>query len=145
LRSKEKEIFHSEENALAREQSLFSDLVAKLLDESIALAQTADTLAELDVLAEPVFAADDPPVDCETTVPPVASPEILPEPAVPCPATCGACRAPAPVPTAFAGGSTGPRPASSGPTSAIAAVPVGSSQARWSGPGNARRFPLGPL
>ncbi|MCS6245738.1 MAG: DNA mismatch repair protein MutS [Opitutus sp.] len=51
LRAKEKEIFHAEENALAREQSLFADLVAKVLDESIALAQTADTLAELDVLA----------------------------------------------------------------------------------------------
>ena len=51
LRSKEKEIFHAEENALAREQALFADLVAKVLDESIALTQTADTLAELDVLA----------------------------------------------------------------------------------------------
>jgi DNA mismatch repair protein MutS len=51
LRSKEKGIFHAEENALAREQSLFADLVAKVLDESIALAQTAETLAELDVLA----------------------------------------------------------------------------------------------
>jgi DNA mismatch repair protein MutS len=51
LRAKEKEIFHAEENALAREQSLFAALVATVLDESIALAQTADTLAELDVLA----------------------------------------------------------------------------------------------
>ena len=51
LRAKEKEIFHAEENALAREQSLFAALVAQVLDESIALAQTADTLAELDVLA----------------------------------------------------------------------------------------------
>ena len=51
LRAKEKEIFHAEENALSREQSLFAALVATVLDESIALAQTADTLAELDVLA----------------------------------------------------------------------------------------------
>ena len=51
LRAKEKEIFHAEENALDREQALFAALVATVLDESIALAQTADTLAELDVLA----------------------------------------------------------------------------------------------
>jgi DNA mismatch repair protein MutS len=51
LRQKEKEIFHAEENALAREQALFADLVAAVLDDSIALAQTADALAELDVLA----------------------------------------------------------------------------------------------
>jgi DNA mismatch repair protein MutS len=51
LRTKEKEIFHAEENALAREQALFASLVAAVLDESIALARTADTLAELDVLA----------------------------------------------------------------------------------------------
>ena len=51
LRAKEKEIFHAEENALAREQTLFAALVAAVLDESIALAKTADTLAELDVLA----------------------------------------------------------------------------------------------
>ncbi|MDF3056843.1 MAG: mismatch repair protein MutS, partial [Rariglobus sp.] len=51
LRTKEKEIFHAEENALAREQALFAALVAAVLDESIALSKTADTLAELDVLA----------------------------------------------------------------------------------------------
>ncbi len=51
LRAKEKEIFHAEENALAREQTLFASLVAAVLDESVALAQTADALAELDVLA----------------------------------------------------------------------------------------------
>jgi len=49
LRQKEKEIFHAEENALAREQALFAELVAKVLDESIALTQTAEALAELDV------------------------------------------------------------------------------------------------
>ena len=51
LRAKEKEIFHAEENALAREQELFASLVAAVLDESVALAHTADALAELDVLA----------------------------------------------------------------------------------------------
>ncbi|HVS52100.1 MAG TPA: DNA mismatch repair protein MutS [Opitutaceae bacterium] len=51
LRLKEKEIFHAEENALARELELFNALVAQVLDDSIALAQTAATLAELDVLA----------------------------------------------------------------------------------------------
>jgi DNA mismatch repair protein MutS len=51
LRQKEKEIFHAEENALARELELFNQLVAAVLDESIALSHTADGLAELDVLA----------------------------------------------------------------------------------------------
>ncbi len=51
LKAKEKEIFHAEENALARELELFNALVAAILDESVALAQTADALAELDVLA----------------------------------------------------------------------------------------------
>ncbi len=51
LKLKEKEIFHAEENALARELELFNSLVAAVLDDSIALAQTAEALAELDVLA----------------------------------------------------------------------------------------------
>ena len=51
LRQKEKEIFHAEENALARELELFNQLVAAILDESVALAQSAEGLAELDVLA----------------------------------------------------------------------------------------------
>lgn len=51
LRQKEKEIFHAEENAAARELELFNQLVAQVLAESAALAQTADALAELDVLA----------------------------------------------------------------------------------------------
>jgi DNA mismatch repair protein MutS len=51
LKQKEKEILHAEENALAREHALFATLVAAVLDESVALAQTADALAELDVLA----------------------------------------------------------------------------------------------
>ncbi len=50
LKQKEKEIFHAEENALARELALFNALVAAVVDQSIALAQTADALAELDVL-----------------------------------------------------------------------------------------------
>ena len=51
LKQKEKEIFHAEENALARELELFNALVAAILDESVALAQTAEAVAELDVLA----------------------------------------------------------------------------------------------
>ncbi len=51
LKQKEKEIFHAEENAQARELELFSALVAAVLDESVALAQTAEALGELDVLA----------------------------------------------------------------------------------------------
>jgi len=51
LRAKEKEIFHAEENALARERDLFASLITAVLDESLALAATADALAELDVLA----------------------------------------------------------------------------------------------
>jgi DNA mismatch repair protein MutS len=51
LKQKEKEIFHAEENSLARELELFNALVAAVLDESIALAQTAEALAELDVLS----------------------------------------------------------------------------------------------
>jgi DNA mismatch repair protein MutS len=51
LRAKEKEIFHAEENALARERDLFASLITAVLDESLALARTADALAELDVLA----------------------------------------------------------------------------------------------
>ncbi|MDB6093345.1 MAG: mismatch repair protein MutS [Verrucomicrobia bacterium] len=51
LRLKEKEIFHAEEKALARELEIFNQLVAAVLDESLALSQAADALAELDVLA----------------------------------------------------------------------------------------------
>jgi len=51
LKEKEKQILHAEEHALARENQLFQDLVGTVLDESIALAQTADALAEIDVLA----------------------------------------------------------------------------------------------
>ncbi|MDB6167828.1 MAG: mismatch repair protein MutS [Verrucomicrobia bacterium] len=51
LKQKEKEIFHAEENALARELEIFNHLVAAVLDESVALMRTAEALAELDVLA----------------------------------------------------------------------------------------------
>jgi DNA mismatch repair protein MutS len=50
LKLKEKEIFHAEENALTRELELFNQLVSAVLDESIALARTADALGEIDVL-----------------------------------------------------------------------------------------------
>jgi DNA mismatch repair protein MutS len=50
LKQKEKEIFHAQENALARELELFNQLVAAVLDDSLALARTADALAEIDVL-----------------------------------------------------------------------------------------------
>ncbi len=51
LKQKEKEIFHAEENAAARELELFNALVATVVADSAALAATADALAELDVLA----------------------------------------------------------------------------------------------
>jgi DNA mismatch repair protein MutS len=51
LRQKEKEIFHAEENALARERDLFQELVAAALAEAAGLAQAAEALAELDVVA----------------------------------------------------------------------------------------------
>jgi DNA mismatch repair protein MutS len=51
LKLKEKEIFHAEENSLAREHELFNALIAAVLDESLSLTGTADALAELDVLA----------------------------------------------------------------------------------------------
>ncbi len=51
LRQKEKEIFHAEENAQARELELFNTLVAAVVAEAPALTGTAEALAELDVLA----------------------------------------------------------------------------------------------
>lgn len=51
LRQKEKEIFHAEENALAREKELFAGMVSEVLAEAEALSRTARALAELDVLA----------------------------------------------------------------------------------------------
>jgi len=51
LKQKEKEIFLAEENALSREKELFAALVQAVLDESVGLAETAEALAELDLLA----------------------------------------------------------------------------------------------
>jgi DNA mismatch repair protein MutS len=51
LRQKEKEIFHAEENTLARELERFQGLVAAVLEQAKPLAETAEALAELDVLA----------------------------------------------------------------------------------------------
>ncbi len=51
LKLKEKEIFSAEDKSLARELELFGELVAAVLDESVALTRTAEALAELDVLA----------------------------------------------------------------------------------------------
>jgi DNA mismatch repair protein MutS len=51
LRRKEREIFHAEENALARELELFQELVAAALAEAPELGAAAEALAELDVLA----------------------------------------------------------------------------------------------
>jgi DNA mismatch repair protein MutS len=49
LRQKEKEIFHADENAKAREQQLFADLVQQVLAHADSLRATAQALAELDV------------------------------------------------------------------------------------------------
>lgn len=51
LKQKEKEILHAEEDALARERVLFTELITTVLDQSEALFNTATALAELDVLA----------------------------------------------------------------------------------------------
>jgi len=51
LKQKEKEILHAEEKAVARELELFNELVAAVVAEAAPLQQTADVLAELDVLA----------------------------------------------------------------------------------------------
>ncbi|MDQ8200995.1 DNA mismatch repair protein MutS [Pelagicoccus enzymogenes] len=49
LKAKEKEIFHAEENSKRREEELFLGLIEAVLEESVALTQTAEALAELDV------------------------------------------------------------------------------------------------
>jgi DNA mismatch repair protein MutS len=51
LRQKEREILHAEDNALMREREILEALIAAVLKESPALAQTAEALAEIDVLA----------------------------------------------------------------------------------------------
>ncbi len=49
LKQKEKEIFHAEENARAREMELFAGLVDAVLAEDSPLRETATALAELDL------------------------------------------------------------------------------------------------
>ncbi|MCB1123105.1 MAG: DNA mismatch repair protein MutS, partial [Verrucomicrobiae bacterium] len=49
LKEKEKEILHAEETSSGHEESLFRDLVQKLLDEADPLNQAADALAEADL------------------------------------------------------------------------------------------------
>jgi DNA mismatch repair protein MutS len=49
LKEKEREILHAEEKALAREEVLFNELVAAVLEEADALEQTALCLAEIDL------------------------------------------------------------------------------------------------
>jgi DNA mismatch repair protein MutS len=73
LKQKEKEIFHAEENALARELELFNQLVAAVLDESMALMRTAELLAELDVLAGWALLAR----ECEYTRPILDRSDVL--------------------------------------------------------------------
>jgi DNA mismatch repair protein MutS len=51
LKEKEKEILHAEEKVVARELELFSALVSAVIAEAAALRETADALAECDVLA----------------------------------------------------------------------------------------------
>lgn len=51
LKSKEKEILHAEEYALAREQELFKTIVDSVLAHSDNLTRTAQTLAQIDLFA----------------------------------------------------------------------------------------------
>ena len=51
LKQKEREILHAEEQALAREATLFTDLVSQVLQEAQALQAAAAALAECDLLA----------------------------------------------------------------------------------------------
>jgi DNA mismatch repair protein MutS len=51
LRQKEREILHAEDNALARERDILEELVGAVLRDAAPLAATADTLAEVDVMA----------------------------------------------------------------------------------------------
>jgi DNA mismatch repair protein MutS len=51
LREKEREILHAEDNALAREREILDALIGSVLAQAGALAETADALAEIDVLA----------------------------------------------------------------------------------------------
>jgi DNA mismatch repair protein MutS len=51
LKDKERGILHAEENALAREDALFQQLVEQVLEQSEALRTAASILAEIDVLS----------------------------------------------------------------------------------------------
>src|SRR5208283_5299625 len=51
LRQKEREILHAEDDALAREREILEALISSVLMEAPALVQTADALAEIDVVA----------------------------------------------------------------------------------------------
>ena len=51
LKEREREILQAEEKALAREETLFHELIASILEHADALADTAAALAEIDVLA----------------------------------------------------------------------------------------------
>ncbi len=51
LKKKETEILHADERALAREQTLFQELVSTVLLDAAPLAEAARVLAEIDVLA----------------------------------------------------------------------------------------------
>ncbi len=51
LRQKEREILHAEDNALLREKEILETLIAAVLAQAQSLSQTADALAEIDVLA----------------------------------------------------------------------------------------------
>ncbi len=49
LKEKEREILHAEEKAIAREESLFNDIVNTILEHADAIEQTAQCLAEIDL------------------------------------------------------------------------------------------------
>ena len=49
LKRKEKEILHSEEKAVSREERIFSEIVERILEHSEVLRQTAHALAEIDL------------------------------------------------------------------------------------------------
>ena len=51
LRQKEKEIINAEENAVAKEQALFLEVVELALKEADALTETAQVLAEIDLFS----------------------------------------------------------------------------------------------
>ncbi|MGB1127327.1 MAG: DNA mismatch repair protein MutS [Opitutales bacterium] len=49
LKEREREILHAEEKAIAREEALFNELIATILEQADALKETAAALAEIDV------------------------------------------------------------------------------------------------